>query len=119
MGGGLARDRPQGGLLQLNPLAKEGRLSLAILQSRAQLGTDAPPVTIEVFLSGGLPSFAIVGMPETAVRESKDRVRSAIITSGFTWPRVSRTFPRRWATGRSSPSERRTSAALRMSIVAA
>ena len=61
-------------------------MSLAILQSRAQLGTDAPPVTIEVFLSGGLPSFSIVGMPETAVRESKDRVRSAIITSGFNWP---------------------------------
>jgi len=61
-------------------------LSLAILQSRAQLGTDAPAVTIEVFLSGGLPSFSIVGMPETAVRESKDRVRSAIITSGFHWP---------------------------------
>ena len=61
-------------------------MSLAILQSRAQLGTDAPPVTIEVFLSGGLPSFSIVGMPETAVRESKDRVRSAIITSGFVWP---------------------------------
>ncbi len=61
-------------------------MSLAILQSRAQLGTDAPPVTIEVFLSGGLPTFSIVGMPETAVRESKDRVRSAIITSGFTWP---------------------------------
>jgi magnesium chelatase family protein len=61
-------------------------VSLAILQSRAQLGTDAPPVTIEVFLSGGLPTFSIVGMPETAVRESKDRVRSAIITSGFDWP---------------------------------
>ncbi len=61
-------------------------MSLAILQSRAQLGTDAPAVTIEVFLSGGLPTFSIVGMPETAVRESKDRVRSAIITSGFTWP---------------------------------
>jgi magnesium chelatase family protein len=61
-------------------------LSLAILRSRAQLGTDAPSVTIEVFLSGGLPSFSIVGMPETAVRESKDRVRSAIITSGFHWP---------------------------------
>jgi len=61
-------------------------VSLAILQSRAQLGTDAPPVTIEVFLSGGLPSFSIVGMPETAVRESKDRVRSALISSNFKFP---------------------------------
>ena len=61
-------------------------MSLAILKSRAQLGSDAPPVTIEVFLSGGLPSFSIVGMPETAVRESKDRVRGAIISSGFKFP---------------------------------
>jgi magnesium chelatase family protein len=61
-------------------------LSLAILNSRAQLGIHAPPVSIEVFLSGGLPSFSIVGMAETAVRESKDRVRSAIISSGFKWP---------------------------------
>jgi len=61
-------------------------LSLAILQSRAQLGTDAPPVTIEVFLLGGLPSFSVVGMPETAVRESKDRVRAALISSNFKFP---------------------------------
>lgn len=61
-------------------------MSLAILKSRAQLGTDAPPVTIEVFLSGGLPSFSVVGMPETAVRESKDRVRSAILSSKFDFP---------------------------------
>ena len=61
-------------------------MSLAILKSRAQLGTSAPSVTIEVFLSGGLPSFSIVGMPETAVRESKDRVRSAILSSGFRFP---------------------------------
>ncbi|MGI9199784.1 MAG: YifB family Mg chelatase-like AAA ATPase [Woeseiaceae bacterium] len=61
-------------------------MSLAILRSRAQLGSDAPPVTIEVFLSGGLPAFSIVGMPETAVRESKDRVRGAILSSGFKFP---------------------------------
>ena len=61
-------------------------MGLAILRSRAQIGTHAPPVTIEVFLSGGLPSFSIVGMPETAVRESKDRVRSALISSEFRFP---------------------------------
>ncbi|MGB5163712.1 MAG: magnesium chelatase domain-containing protein, partial [Woeseiaceae bacterium] len=61
-------------------------MSLAILHSRAQLGVDAPAVTIEAFLSGGLPSFSVVGMPETAVRESKDRVRSAIICSGLQYP---------------------------------
>jgi magnesium chelatase family protein len=61
-------------------------MSLAILHCRAQYGTDAPAVTIEVFLSGGLPAFTIVGMAETAVRESKDRVRGALISSGFEFP---------------------------------
>jgi magnesium chelatase family protein len=56
---------------------------LAILSSRAQVGVLAPPVTIEVLLSGGLPHFSVVGLPETAVRESKDRVRGAILSSGF------------------------------------
>jgi magnesium chelatase family protein len=62
-------------------------MSIAILSSRAQLGIDAPAVTIEVFLSGGLPRFNVVGMPETAVRESGDRVRGAIINSGYPFPR--------------------------------
>lgn len=62
-------------------------MSIAILASRAQLGVDAPLVSIEVFLSGGLPRFNVVGMPETAVRESSDRVRGAIISSGFPFPR--------------------------------
>ena len=57
-------------------------MSLAILHCRAEYGTDAPPVTIEVFLSGGLPAFTIVGMAETAVRESKDRVRGALLVKG-------------------------------------
>lgn len=61
-------------------------MGLAILKSRAQLGVDAPPVTIEVFLSGGLPKFNIVGLAETAVRESKDRVFGAIKSSGFEFP---------------------------------
>ena len=61
-------------------------MSLAILHSRAQRGTEAPAVTTEVFLSGGLPSFSVVGMAETAVRESKDRVRSALMSSDFRFP---------------------------------
>ena len=61
-------------------------MGLAILHCRAQYGTEAPPVTIEVFLSGGLPAFTIVGMAETAVRESKDRVRGALVSSGFEFP---------------------------------
>ncbi len=61
-------------------------MSIAILESRAQIGTAAPQVTIEVFLSGGLPAFSVVGMAETAVRESKDRVRGALLSSGFRLP---------------------------------
>ncbi len=61
-------------------------MSLAILKSRAQLGVTAPSVTIEVFLSGGLPRFSIVGLPEAAVRESKDRVRGAISSCNLEFP---------------------------------
>lgn len=61
-------------------------MSLAIAFSRAQAGVNAPQVTVEVHLSSGLPGFSIVGLPEAAVRESKDRVRSALINSGFRFP---------------------------------
>lgn len=61
-------------------------MGIAILKSRAELGIDAPEVTIEVFLSGGLPKFSIVGMAETTVRESKDRVRGALMSAGFRFP---------------------------------
>jgi len=61
-------------------------MSLAIVHSRAQSGVEAPPVTVEAHLANGLPSLALVGLPETAVKESKDRVRSAILTSGFDFP---------------------------------
>ncbi|MBE0482873.1 MAG: YifB family Mg chelatase-like AAA ATPase [Bacterioplanes sp.] len=61
-------------------------MSLARVFTRAQLGVDAPLVTVEVHLSGGLPSLSLVGLPETAVKESKDRVRSAILNSQFEFP---------------------------------
>lgn len=61
-------------------------MSLAIVYSRANLGMAAPLVTIEVHLSRGLPGLCIVGLPEKAVKESKDRVRSAIINNGFEFP---------------------------------
>ena len=61
-------------------------MSLATVQTRAKQGIEAPAVTIEVHLSNGLPAFHIVGLPETAVKESKDRVRSAIINSHFEFP---------------------------------
>ena len=59
---------------------------LAIVHSRACIGVSAPEVTIEVHLSGGLPALSIVGLPETGVRESKDRVRSALLNAGFEFP---------------------------------
>lgn len=61
-------------------------MSLAIVHSRAQLGIDAPAVSVEAHLANGLPSLTLVGLPETAVRESKDRVRSAIQSCGFDFP---------------------------------
>ena len=60
---------------------------LAKVFTRASTGLDAPVVTIEVHISGGLPGFSIVGLPEGAVKESKDRVRSALINSNFKLPR--------------------------------
>ncbi len=61
-------------------------MSIAVVFSRARLGIEAPLVTVEVHLSNGLPSMSIVGMPETGVRESKDRVRSAILNSHLEFP---------------------------------
>ncbi|MCI5107277.1 MAG: YifB family Mg chelatase-like AAA ATPase [Pseudomonadales bacterium] len=61
-------------------------MSFATLYSRALIGVEAVQVTVETHLSNGLPGFAIVGLPETAVKESKERVRSAIINSGLDFP---------------------------------
>lgn len=61
--------------------------SLAIVYSRGSHGINAPLVTVETHLSNGLPSLSIVGLPEAAVRESKDRVRSAILNTHFEFPR--------------------------------
>jgi Mg chelatase-like protein len=60
--------------------------NLAVVHSRALLGLHAPLVEIEAHLSNGLPQFHIVGLPETEVRESRDRVRAAILQSGFSFP---------------------------------
>jgi magnesium chelatase family protein len=61
-------------------------MQVAIIYSRAAAGIQAPLVTIEVHLSSGLPSLSIVGLPEAAVRESKDRVRCAILNNNFEFP---------------------------------
>ena len=61
-------------------------MSLAQVLSRAQQGVEAPLVRIEAHLANGLPAFTLVGLPEAAVKESRDRVRSALLTCGFEFP---------------------------------
>jgi len=61
-------------------------MSLFTISTRACIGIQAPKIDVEVHISNGMPSFTLVGLPEATVKESKDRVRSAIINSGFTFP---------------------------------
>lgn len=61
-------------------------MSLAVVYSRALNGMEAPLVEVEAHLANGLPQFNIVGLPDTEVKESRDRVRAAIIQSGFDFP---------------------------------
>lgn len=61
-------------------------MNLAIVVSRGRRGIDAPEITVEIHLAPGLPGFNIVGLPETAVKEAKDRVRSAIQNAQFEFP---------------------------------
>ena len=61
-------------------------MTVASIPSRALLGIDAVEVTVEAHLSAGLPGFTLVGLPETAVKESRERVRSAIINSALEFP---------------------------------
>jgi magnesium chelatase family protein len=61
-------------------------MALALVYTRANVGIEAPLVTVEVHLSNGLPAFNIVGLPETAVKESKERVRSAILNANLEFP---------------------------------
>ncbi|MDX6020741.1 YifB family Mg chelatase-like AAA ATPase [Scandinavium sp. V105_16] len=61
-------------------------MSLSIIYTRAALGVNAPLITVEVHISNGLPGLTMVGLPETAVKEARDRVRSAVINSGYEFP---------------------------------
>lgn len=61
-------------------------MALAVVASRTLTGVQAPEVAVEVHLANGLPQFTIVGLPETEVKESRDRVRAAIVNSGFEFP---------------------------------
>ena len=61
-------------------------MSLCLVQSRALLGLQAPAVTVEVHLANGLPSFTLVGLADTEVKEARERVRSAIANAGLEFP---------------------------------
>src|SRR5512144_3414199 len=61
-------------------------MSLAVVLSRGLSGVGAPLVTVEVHLSGGLPAFNLVGLPETEVKESRERVRAALQNAQFDFP---------------------------------
>ncbi|HKF97537.1 MAG TPA: magnesium chelatase domain-containing protein, partial [Steroidobacteraceae bacterium] len=61
-------------------------MSVARVACRGQLGLQAPLVQVEVSLASGLPAFCLVGLPATVIKESKERVRSALLNSGFAFP---------------------------------
>ena len=61
-------------------------MALAVAHSRGLDGLNAPPVIVEAHLASGLPSFTLVGLPDTEVKEARDRVRAAIVNSGFEFP---------------------------------
>ncbi|XKH60085.1 YifB family Mg chelatase-like AAA ATPase [Halomonas sediminis] len=65
-------------------------MTLAIVATRAGLGLEAPEVHVEVHLANGLPGLTLVGLPETAVKESRERVRSALVNAGFDFPNTRR-----------------------------
>src|SRR3984957_13537720 len=59
---------------------------LACIPSATLHGVDGRSVSVELHVSNGLPAFTVVGLPDTAVRESRDRVRAALLSSGLPWP---------------------------------
>jgi magnesium chelatase family protein len=64
----------------------EEQCVLAIVPSATLLGVEGRPVAVECQVSNGLPGFTVVGLPDTACREARDRVRAALLSSGMTWP---------------------------------
>jgi len=67
-------------------LKKRSFMTLALIHSRALLGLQAPTVTVEVHLANGLPSFTLVGLADTEVKEARERVRCAIQNAGLEFP---------------------------------
>jgi magnesium chelatase family protein len=71
---------------RLVDLVERGIAVLAIVPSATLLGAEGRPVSVEVHVSNGLPAFSVVGLPDEACRESRDRVRAALLSTGLTWP---------------------------------
>ena len=65
---------------------KPARMTLAVIHTRALVGLHAPDVVVEVHLANGLPSFTLVGLADTEVKEARERVRAALAQSGFAFP---------------------------------
>ncbi|HAA97703.1 MAG TPA: ATP-dependent protease, partial [Alteromonas macleodii] len=61
-------------------------MGMAVVKTFAGQGVAAPEVSVEIHLANGLPAFQLVGMAETSVKEARERVRSALINSGFEFP---------------------------------
>src|SRR5947207_4273941 len=67
-------------------LESRSRAVLAIVPSATLLGVEGRAVAVECQVSNGLPGFTVVGLPDTACREARDRVRAALLSSGLPWP---------------------------------
>src|SRR6218665_1794098 len=80
------RARPHPGSARRTHSGRIRFMSLALVQSRALLGLQAPCVTVEVHLANGLPSFTLVGLAEVEVKEARERVRSALQNAGLEFP---------------------------------
>ena len=59
---------------------------IATVASATLLGVEGRPVTVEIHVSNGIPGFTVVGLPDAACREARDRVRAALMSTGLTWP---------------------------------
>src|SRR5436853_825848 len=70
----------------IRAVGRKNQMSLAVTHSRALDGLTAPEVTVEVHLANGLPSFTLVGLADTEVKEARERVRAALINSGLEFP---------------------------------
>jgi hypothetical protein len=70
-----------------SPALQPGKCAvLAAVRSATLIGVDGQPVTVEVHVSSGLPAYQVVGLPDAAVRESRERVRAAVLSSGLECP---------------------------------